>query len=41
MTRTGFATITDKRYHGISSELLAQKWGIGVDKANTILKITT
>ena len=25
MTRTSFATITDKRHHGISSELLAQK----------------
>ena len=41
MTRTGFATITDKKHHGISLELLAQKWGIGVDKANNTLKSTT
>ena len=41
MTRTGFATITDKRHHGISSELLAQKLGMGVDKANNTLKSTT
>ena len=40
MTRTGFATITDKRHHGISLELLAQKWGIGVDKASNTLKNT-
>ena len=39
--RTGFVTITDKRHHGISSELLAQKWGIGIDKAIDTLKSTT
>ena len=40
-TRTGFATITDDRHHGISPQLLAQKWGIGMEKAKKILKSTT
>lgn len=40
-TRTGYATITDDRHHGISAELLAQKWGIGLEKAKATLKCTT
>ena len=40
-TRTGFATITEDRHHGVSPELLAQKWGIGMEKAKNTLKSTT
>ncbi len=40
-TRLGYATITNDRHHGISAELLAQKWGIGVEKAKATLKCTT
>ena len=32
-TRSGFATYTDKRHHGISADRLARKWGIGIEKA--------
>ena len=39
--RGGFATYTDKRHHGISADLLARKWGIGIDKATLILQFTT
>ena len=27
----GFETFTDKRHHGISADILARKWGIGLD----------
>ena len=40
-TRNGYATITDDRHHGISPELLARKWGIGLEKAKNTLKGTT
>ena len=33
ITRSGFATYTDKQHYGISADLLAKKWGIGIDKA--------
>ena len=39
--RSGFATYTDKRHHGISDYLFARKWGIGTDKANRNLQYTT
>ncbi len=35
------ATITDTRHHQITPELIAKKWGIGVDKARQTLKATT
>ena len=31
-TRSEFATYTDKQQHGISADILARKWGIGIDK---------
>ena len=37
-TRSGFATYTDKRHHRISADLLARKWGIGLDKAKRTLQ---
>ena len=40
-TRNGFATITNDRHHGVSPELLAQKWGIGIEKAKMTLKSST
>ena len=40
-TRLGYATITNDRHHGISAELLAKKWGIGLEKAKATLKCTT
>ena len=41
ITRSGFATYPDKRHHGISADVLARKWGIGLDKANQTLQSTT
>ena len=41
MTRTEFTTITENRHHGVSPELLAQKWGVDVDKISNTLKRTT
>ena len=35
------SAITNKRHHEVSPELLAQKWGIGLDKAKATLKCTT
>ena len=40
-TRSGFATHTDKRHHGISAGLLARKWGIGLDKEKRTLQLIT
>ena len=34
-------TITDERHHGKNPELLAWKWGIGLEKAKQTLKATT
>ena len=39
--RDEYATITNNRHHGISTELLARKWGIGLNKAKATLKGTT
>ena len=39
-TRSGFTTYTDKRHHGISADVLAIKWGIGLDKAKRTLQPT-
>ena len=36
--RRVFATYTDKRHHRISADLLARKWGIGLDKAKRTLQ---
>ena len=41
ITRGGFANYTDKRHHGISDDLLAIKWGIGLDKVNRTIQSTT
>ena len=35
------AMITDNRHHGMSPELLAQKWGIGIEKAKHTIRGTT
>ena len=35
------ATITNERHHGVKPELIAQKWGIGLEKARQTLKATT
>ena len=40
-TRSGFATYTYKRHHGISADILARKWGIGIDKVKKTLQSTT
>ena len=40
-TRIGYATITNDRHHGVSAELLAQKWGIGLEKAKATLMCAT
>ena len=39
--RSGFANYTDNRHHGISADLLAIKWGIGIDEAKRTLKSRT
>ena len=39
--RCGFATYTYKGQHGISADILAKKWGIGLDKAKRTLQSTT
>ena len=36
-----FAIYTDKQHHGISADLLAIKWGIGIDKSKRTLQSTT
>ena len=40
-TRSEFATYTDTPHHGISADLLARKWGIGLDKSKRTLQSTT
>ena len=40
-TRSGFATHTDNHHHWISSDLLAIKWGIVLDKEKWNLQSTT
>ena len=37
ITRSGFPNYTDKRHYGISADVLARKWGIGIDKAKRTL----
>ena len=39
--RSGFATYTNKRHHGISAYILARKWEIGLDKSKFTLQSTT
>ena len=41
MTKKGYAAITNKKHHSITPELLASKWGIGLEKAKETLKATT
>ena len=41
ITRSRFATYIDKRHHGISADLLAIKWGIGLEKAKQAFQSTT
>ena len=40
ITRCGFETYTDKRHHGISTDILARKCDIGLDKAKQTLQST-
>ena len=40
-TRSGYATYTDNQHHGISTDLLARKWGIGLDKEKRTLQYVT
>ena len=40
-TRIGFAIYKYKQHHGISTDLLAIKWGIVIDKENQNLQSTT
>ena len=40
-TTQGYATFTNDRHHGTKPELLAQKWGIGLERAKSTLKCTT
>ena len=40
-TRRGLATYTYKRRHGTSTDILAIKWGFGLDKAKHTLQSTT
>ena len=41
MTKKGYATIKNERRHLVTSELLARKWGIGLENAKETLKATT
>ena len=41
ITRSGFTTYIDMQHHGISADLLAIKWEIGLDKAKKSLQSTT
>ena len=40
-TRSGFATHADNQHHEIGYDILARKWGIGIDKAERNLQSTT
>ena len=40
-TRSVYAAYTDNKHDGIIDDLLARKWGIGIDKANNTLEYTT
>ena len=40
-TRMGYATLTNERHHGVTADLLATKWGIGIEKAKATLKCNT
>ena len=33
VTKKGYATVTNKRYHSVTPEILAEKWEIGLEKA--------
>ena len=41
ITRSGFATYTDKQHHGISADILTRKWGIVIDEAKQTIQSTT
>ena len=40
-TRSGHENYTDERHHGISADMLARKWSIGLEKEKHTLKYTT
>ena len=40
-TRSGYATYKYKQHHEIGADLLAQEWGIGLDKVKLTLQSTT
>ena len=41
ITKKGYATITNERHNLVTPELLARKWGIGLEKAKETSKATT
>ena len=41
ITRSGFTAYIDKRHHEISTDILARKWGVGIDKAKRNFQSTT
>ena len=40
-TRSGFTTYTDNQHHEISTDLLARKWGLVIDKTKQTPQSTT
>ena len=40
-TRRWYAEYTDKNHHGSRDDLLVNKWGIGLEKANKTIESTT
>ena len=40
-TKSIYATYTDKQHHNISANILARKWGVGLDKVKRTLQYTT
>ena len=38
---SGFTTYTYKQHHEISADILARKWGIGIEKLKQTLQSTT
>ena len=41
MTKKGYETIINERHSVLTPELLARKWGIGLERANETFKATT
>ena len=41
MTKKVYATITNERHHSVTPELLARKWGIGLENPKEKFRATT